>query len=159
MAPTAPIRVTVINRILTVLGAISAGDTYFYTPHKTVEDSEGVDFALAKNGPLYILFLGEGESAIDVVGRETYDETFYPIIRGVVHARSGIITKMLKSNKDVRKAIDTDSKSGAAGSLGALCVQVRIDESPEWFYFEDSMEFAGFDQRIRVQITGDLGDL
>ena len=93
-------------------------------------------------------------------GRENFDETYYISIEGVVHDRADLGTKLEKAIRDVRYAIDQDAKSSAAGSLGVLAVQVRIDESPEVAYFSKNKDnFAVFDQKFRVQITGDFGDL
>ena len=52
-----------------------------------------------------------------------------------MHDRSDLVSKIEKAVRDVRRAIDQDSKSGAAGTLGVLAIQVRIDESPMMEYF------------------------
>ena len=67
------------------------------------------------------------------------------------------VTRVERALCDVRKAIDEDSKSGAAGTLGTLAVETRIETSPEMEFSIDG--FGGFDQRIRVKITGTFGEL
>jgi len=159
MAPSAnPLRLQVADRFATVLEAITAGDSYFYTPH--LVSKFPVEYELAKYGPLYQVFPGEEAGRIEITGRENYDETFYISIIGIVHDTSDLVSKLEKAVRDIRKAIDLDSKSETAGTLGVLTVQVRVDESPIMEYFaEEKNGFGQFDQKFRVQITGDFGDL
>jgi len=156
---TDPLRLQVADRFETVLNAIVAGDDYFYTPHKVAKIP--LSYELAKYGNLYEVFTGEDVGSIEITGRENYDETFYVSVVGTVFDRADLVTKVEKAIRDIRRAIDVDAKSPAAGSLGAsMTVQVRIDESPAISYFsEDKDSFAQFDQKFRVQITGDFGDL
>jgi len=157
--PTDPLRLQVLDRFETVLNSIEAGIDYFYTPHKVSQDP--IPYEQAKYGPLYQAFMAEETTGeIVVSGRENYDETFYVSVEGVVHSRSKLGAMMEKAIRDVRYAIDQDSKSGVAGSLGVLGIQVRIDESPEVAYFSKNKDnFAVFEQKFRAQITGDFGDL
>ena len=159
MPPSDPLRLQVADRFVTVLTTIEAGDNYFYTPHKVAKIP--LDYEKAKYGNLYQVFTGEDAGSIaDYYQHEVYDETFYISVIGIVHDRADLVSKVEKAVRDVRYAIDQDSKSGAAGSLGVLTVQVRIDESPMMEYFSEERDsFAQFDQKFRVHITGDIGDL
>ena len=67
------------------------------------------------------------------------------------------MTSVERALCDVRKAINEDSKSGVAGTLGVLAVETRIETSPEMEFSIDG--FGGFDQRIRVKISGPFGEL
>jgi len=156
--PNDPLRLQVADRFKTVLAAITAGSSYFYTPHKVSKFP--LEYEIAKYGPLYQVFPGEEPGAAKIIGRESYDETFYISVIGIVHDHSDLVSKMEKAVRDVRYAIDLDSKSAMAGTLGVLCVQVRIDESPVMEYFAEERDgFGQFDQKFRIQITGDFGDL
>jgi len=154
MAPSEPLRLTVLKRFETVLNAITAGDNYFYTPHKV--DKHPISYELAKYGPLYQVFSGDEAGPVDQVGvgHRVQDETFYVRVQGIVYDRTDLTTKLEKCLADVRKAVNDDAVSAASGSLGALTVQVRMDESAEMGYFSDTEDdFALFNQRWRVHIT------
>lgn len=156
--PTDSLRLQVLDRFEAVLDSIEAGTDYFYTPHKVSKSP--IPYELAKHGPLYQIFLAEDVGNIPITGRENYDETYYISVEGVVHDRADLGTKIEKAIRDVRYAIDLDSKSAIAGTLGVLAVQIRIDESPEVAYFSEKHDnFAVFDQKFRVHITGDFGVL
>lgn len=155
MAPSEPLRLTVLKRFETILGAISAGDTYHYTPHKV--DKHPIPYELAKYGPLYQIFSGDEAGPVDQAhrGHGIYSETFHVNIQGFVHDRTDLTTKLEKALADVREAVNTDALSAATGSLGAITDQVRMDESAESGYFSDTEDdFALFNQRWRVEITG-----
>jgi hypothetical protein len=157
--PSDPLRLQVLDRFETVLASIEAGTNYFYTPH--IVSKQPIKYELAKNGNLYQTFVTEDATGpIVISGRENFDETYYISVEGVVHDRADLGTKIEKSIRDIRYVIDQDSKSSTAGTLGVLGVQVRIDESPEIAYFSEKKDdFAVFEQRFRVQITGDFGVL
>ena len=62
--------------------------------------------------------------------------------------------------RDIRKAIKADFLSDGAGSLGTICVHVDIDEPPDTDDGYLSLQgFGFFDQRIRIEISGDMEDL
>lgn len=153
MAPADPKRLQVADRFETVLNAITAGENYFYAPHKVAKKL--LDYELAKYGPIYMV-LSESEGNIVFSGHELFDETFHISVHGVVHERDDLVEKVEKAIRDVRYAIDQDSKTVSSGTLMTLCEQVRIDEPPEVDYWED---FAFFRQRFRNQISGDFGEL
>ena len=88
--------------------------------------------------------------------QKIYDETFHIAINGVVYDAEDPVSKVEKAIRDIRKAINDDSVDFSAGTLGSLCVQVRIDKPPEIEYFEN---FAFFEQLFRNHISGNFGDL
>jgi hypothetical protein len=153
MPPTDPKRLQVADRFETVINAITAGDNYFFTPHKVAKKL--LEYGDAKYGPLYMI-LDDSGGEIVFSGHELFDETFYISVHGIVHDRDDLVTAVEKAVRDVRRAVNEDSKSTASGSLMNITEQVRIDEPPELDYFED---FAFFRQRFRNQISGDFGEL
>jgi len=156
--PTNPLRLQVQDRIAVVLLSIVAGNDYFYTPHKVLRR-----FILpieATGFPTYSVHPDSG-GTIDLSGApDLYDEVFYVSVKGYVQDTLNPGAKLEKSIRDVRKAINEDSKSGTVGSLGNLCVQVTFEKSPETDDGYLSLEgFGYFDQQVRVQIAGDFGEL
>jgi len=157
MPPTAGFRLQVINRIVAVLQAIVAGDNYFYTPYAVVKkfllESE------LKGYPTYMVFASTGGN-IEIASTNLYDETFMVSVKGWVSDPSDTVTKVENAVRDIRRAINEDSKLGTAGSLGALTVEVRIKEPPDTDDGYWSIANLGFfDQRIEVTISGDYGEL
>jgi hypothetical protein len=153
------LRLQVINRIVTVLQAITAGATYWVKPYEVskrltlIEDAQ--DF------PYYMVFSGSGGRGVELQGApDNYLESFRVIVKGVVQSDTDTVTALEKSLQDIRLAINTDSKSGAAGSLGVLCVQAVMFgpvETDEGLLSDDG--FAYFEQPIDVEIEGDFGTI
>jgi len=157
--PATPLRLQVINRIVAVLQGISTGATYFYTPGAVVK--RFVHWAEAVDFPTYMVFTGSG-GKVELSGaagdESEYTEDFYVSVKGIVKDSVDTVTRLENSIADIRKAIDADSRSGAAGSLGVLAVEVRIEDSPETDDGYLSLEGMGFfDQKIRVSIAGVMG--
>jgi hypothetical protein len=158
-APTTPIRLAVIDRVVTVLKAISAGTTYFYTPYEVVKR--------AKNNtecggfPTYMVFIAstsEPEQHLD----SEYVVTMNLTVGGWVDLELGEPqSKLCKCIRDVELAIATDAKSTVAGSLGALCSNGLVDiGAVETDNGGFSLQgFAAFEQTVKVQIIGDWGEL
>lgn len=155
--PANPLILQVVERFETVLNSIQAGTNYFYTPHKVSQPP--YKYENAKYGNIYLIFIGEEPGSVEITGRENYDATFTITVIGVVFDRSNLTTRIIKSWRDVVYAIDQDSKSPDAGTLGKMSVQIRVDETYEAFYYDDYEGFADFRQKFRCQITGDLGVL
>lgn len=161
MAPTNPKRLQVADRFVTVLEDIRAGSNYFYTPTQVVRrhisDREAQS---ASPNPVYMVFTmgGEGGSIVISGVPDGYDETFFIVIKGIIHNYSDPVQAVELCVRDVRKAINDDSKTGTSGALGdgSLTVQVRIDTPPEMEYYDD---FGVFFQEFRIQIEGDFGEL
>lgn len=154
MAPSEPLRLTILKRFETVLNAITAGDDFFFTPH--LVSKHPIEYELAKNGPLYQVFSGDDVGPVDyTVGHLTRDETFYVSIQGIVHDRADLTTKLERALVDIRKALDEDAISSTAGTLGQLTDYTLMDESAMMGYFSDEEDdFALFSQKWRVHITG-----
>lgn len=154
MAPSEPLRLTILKRFETVLAAITAGDDYFFTPH--IVSKHPIEYELAKFGVLYQIFSGDEAGPVDyTVGHVTRDETFYVNVQGIVHDRADLTTKLERALVDIRKALDTDSISSTAGTLGQLTDYAKMDESATMAYFSDEEDdFALFNQKWIVHITG-----
>jgi hypothetical protein len=157
--PATPLRLQVINRIVAVLQGISTGATYFYTPGAVIK--RFVHWAEVKSFPTYMVFTGSG-GTVELSGAagdaSEYTEDFFISIKGWVKDSEDTVTRLENCIADIRKAIDADSRSGAAGSLGALAVETRIEESPETDDGYLSLEgFGFFDQKIRISIAGVMG--
>jgi len=149
MAPsTNPIRLRVADRFVEVLKAIESGSTYWYTPHEVQRNV--IPYENAKHGPIYSVFT-EGAGPIEIESDNNINEMFYIAVDGIVFDRSDPVAVVEKALTDVRLAIDTDSINPAANTLGTLCYQVRMDESPEMDYWEN---YAAFRQRFRIRVGG-----
>ena len=157
--PSTPLRLQVINRIVAVLQAITTGATYFYTTGQVAK--RFIHWSEAKSFPTYMVFTGSGGTVVlsGASGDDSeYTEDFYVSVKGIVKDSVDTVTRLENSIADIRKAIDADSRSSAAGSLGVLAVETRIEESPETDDGYLSMEgFGFFDQKIRISIAGVIG--
>jgi hypothetical protein len=156
-----PLRLQVINRIVTVLGAITAGTDYWFTPAKVAKKfltpEEAVGF------PCYMVMAGEKGNRIELAGSpKVYDEFFTVSVKGIIKNSSDTVTDCEKALRDIRKAINDDSISGTSGTLGNMTgvVAIRIDQGPDMDDGSWSINGYGFfDQPISVHITGDYGEL
>lgn len=154
MAPSEPLRLTILKRFETILAAITAGDDFFYTPH--LISKHPISRELSTWGPLFAVLTGDRTGPIDyTVGHVTRDETFYVDVRVVVHDDTDLTTKLERALTDIRKAIDEDAISSEVGSLGQLTVQTLMDESALVEYHSEGEDsFVTFNQPWRVDITG-----
>jgi hypothetical protein len=157
--PAVPLRLQVIDRIVAVLQAITTGATYFYTPGAVVK--RFVHWTECKAFPTYMVFTGSG-GTVELSGAagddSEYTEDFFVSVKGIVKDSVDTVTRLENAIADIRKAIDADSRSGAAGTLGALAVETRIETSPETDDGYLSLEGMGFfDQKIRISIAGVIG--
>jgi len=157
--PATPLRLQIIDRIIAVLQAIVTGETYFYTPGEVAK--RFIHWTECKAFPTYMVFTAPG-GTVELSGAagddSEYTEDFFVSIKGIVKDSVDTVTRMERCIADIRKAIDADSRSGAAGTLGVLAVQVRIEDSPETDDGYLSLEgFGFFDQKIRVSIAGVMG--
>jgi len=160
MSPTDPLTLQIINRIITVLKAIVAGDNYFYTPHDVAKKFVHWEQAtLSPTKPLYMIFRDSGGS-IEFSGTNQYDETWYINIKGYVKDNADTVTKMERAIRDIRKAINDDSKSAEVGSLGDIAEQTIFETPPETDNgYLSSEGFGFFDMRVKVITSGDFGEL
>ena len=153
--PAVPKRLQVIDRLVAVLTAITAGADYFYKPAEVLKRLVAIDEC--SGFPVYMVFPVSG-GPIDFSGApDEYDEDMEILIKGYAKDTLDPVTEVERCLRDVRRAINEDSKSGVAGTLGVLAVETRIEASPETEFSIDG--FGGFDQRIRVKITGTFGEI
>lgn len=162
MAPTNPKRLRVADRFVTVLEDIRAGDDYFYTPTQVIRrELHEREAQNASPNPIYQVFTAGGDdSSVEISGvPDGYDEIFNILVVGTIHNYSDPVAAVEKCIRDVRKAINDDTKIGTSGALGdgSLTVQVRIKESPD---IPTPVNDCGlFIQVFRIQISGDFGEL
>jgi len=160
MSPTNPLTQQIIERVITVLEDMTAGDDFFYTAFAVIK--RYVHWREAKftaSKPLYMVFRDSG-GVITQIGENLYCADYFINVKGYVQDPSDTVTKLERAIRDIRKAINDDSKSESAGSLGDLGAAVTIEEPPETDNGYLSLEgFGFFDQRIRIRIDGDFGEL
>lgn len=158
--PTSPLTQQVIERIITVLAEITTGANYFYTPAAVIKRFvHWREASFSPDKPIYMVFRDSG-GTIEYIGNELYCEDWVVNVKGYVQDNADTVTKLERAIRDIRKAINDDSKSGVAGSLGAITAAVTIEEPPETDNGYLSLEGIGFfDQRIRIRTDGDFGEL
>jgi len=155
--PVNPKRLQVRDRVIALLTAITAGASYFFTTvkvfPKTVLETECPGYPCASVHP-------DSGGEIAESTSNSYDETFYLSVEGLVKDLDDPGAAVLKWNRDIRKAIDDDHRNGGAGSLATLAVLCEIREPPETDNgFFSGKGFGWFKQRIKFMVTGDIGDL
>lgn len=160
MTPIDPLALQIIDRIITALKAIKAGDDFFYTPYDVAKKFVHWEEAKVKaSRPLYMVFRDSGGS-IEFAGTNLYDEHWFINVKGYVKHNSDTVTPLEKAIRDIQKAINDDSKSSDAGSLGRLGIQVIFEEPPTTDNgYLSSQGFGFFEQRVKVISTGDFGEL
>ena len=156
MPPADPKRLTALDRIVTVLEAIEAGSSYFYTPHMVKKIL--LDHSKAKYGNLYSVLPDSGDG-LAFAGTQLFDEPMKIIIHGIAYDSTDVGGKLLKSTLDIRKAIILDFRSGQPDTLSTICADIDIFESPEFYYFDEVPKFGFFDQPVAVKVSGDLTEL
>lgn len=159
-SPTNPKRLRVLDRIITVLGAITAGANYFYTPARVAR--RVMDYDECDVFPCLMVTAGEGGQPIEYAGEQQYDETFNISIKGFVRDDADPNSVMEKVVRDIRYAINQDTLNGASGALGdgVLCVYCIFRQSPETDNgFLSQIGLAYFDQQVEVRVSGDWGEI
>lgn len=154
--PNDPKRLKIVDRLVTVLKTIVAGNNYFFTPYEIAKG-----FISSPTGfPVYMVLSETGGGMTEELDQQ-WEETFYVSIRGVVQSTSDVVTPMERAIRDVRKAINDDFKPEAgAGSLITLASSIKIDGPPDIDYgFEGTHFFGYFSQRIKIQIFGEIGEI
>jgi hypothetical protein len=160
--PATPLRLQVIERICTVLQAIIAGANYWYTPDSGAVIKRMMVLEQVVHFPTYMVFSGAAEGKIELSGAagddSEYTEDFVVTIKGIVKDSLDTVTPLERCLADVRKAVDADSRSKIAGTLGALCVQCRIEDSAWTDDGEFSIwGFGAFSQKVLISIAGPMG--
>jgi hypothetical protein len=158
--PTNPKRLQVIDRIVTVLQAITAGANYFYTPARVAR--RVMDYDECDVFPCLMVTTGDGGKAIEYAGEHLYDETFNISIKGFVRDDADPNSAMEKMVRDIRYAINQDTLNGVSGALGdgVLCVQCVFRASPDTDNgFLSQVGLAYFDQQVEVTVSGNWGEI
>jgi len=147
-----PLRLQVIDRIVDVLKAIVEveGGDYFKKPGMVVKRWIGQK---TDGFPVYGVFPGAGKEPEEINGE--YTEEFEVVVKGVVKSATDTVTEMENAIADIRKAVDKDARSSAAGALGTLTVYVRVGESATDEGENVAIGLGFFEQRFKVQIAGD----
>jgi len=156
--PTDPKRLKVVDRVIYVLEHITAGADYFLTPYEV--NRRFKTWTEVSGSPTYSVHLDSGglvEQGID----HNYDVTFYISVRGIIMDMDNPVGTLIKSNRDVQKAINEYAVNRTdTGSLSYLATHVWIEESPNTDNGDYSvLGQAGFEQRIKIVISGDFGEL
>lgn len=145
-----PLRQQVVDRIVTVLGAITAGADFWAKPlvlRRAIDPKEAASF------PVYGVFTGDGQDPEESEGEVR--EVFEVVVKGIVQSTADTVRAQERAIADIRKAIDRDSRLGTAGTLGALTVSVRLGKSAtdEGDNIREGLGY--FAQWIKVRIFGD----
>lgn len=150
--PTKPIRLQVIDRIISVLGDITAGSEYFVTPGMVSRRFVGPDGVVSF--PVYGVFAGEGQAPEQDSGE--YRETFDVMVCGVVKSSVDIVTEQEHALADIRQAVDRDSRDVTTiGSLGNLTVLVELGASSTDRGENIALGLGFLEQHFRIQIASD----
>lgn len=155
--PTDPKRLQIRDRIIDVLEAIVEGADYFFTPVKVF--MVDVLEVQCPGYPCYSVHPDSGGSMAEE-GDSNFAETFFLNVKGLVKDLEDPGAAVLKASRDVRKAIDADFASGAAGSLGTLVKGLRFTEPPvtdNGFFSAQGLGF--FEQRVEITACGSYADL
>ncbi len=155
--PTEPLIQKIRDRIITVLKAITAGDDYFYTPFKVEE--KFISHEQLKGDPTYFVFIGDAEPPEFAGVPDDYDQTFFVLVGGWVKDMSDPTKKAIRAMRDVTRAIDEDSKSASANTLGTMAHQVIPDS---WDTTKGNFSILGFEwfeRRFKVLVSGTFDEL
>jgi hypothetical protein len=161
MAPIDPKRLKVADRFVTVLKAITAGSDYFFTPLEVAKHYIfPEEAACIKDRPVYSIFPEGSGGSFFVETGGVYDEKYPLTVHGIVENPVDTVGDLEKAVRDVRKAVEADSRDESTGALGNLCVNVSIESPPE----TDGGVFSGlgrsyFAQEFMIHISGDVSKL
>jgi len=161
MAPADPKRLKVADRFVTILKNITAGDNYFFTPLEVVKHYVfPEEAACIKDRPVYSVYPeGSGGSFSDKTGG-VYAEIYPLVVHGIVENPVDTVGDLEKAVRDVRKAVEADSRDESSGALGDLCINVSIASPPE----TDGGVFSGigrgyFSQEFMIHVSGLVTEL
>jgi hypothetical protein len=158
MPPTKSLRLQALERVRTVLQAITTGATYWKQPYEVL--NKAILLEQMKAFPTYMVFTAPSDRTELAGAPDNYNEVFQVTVCGIVEDKSDPPAALEKALQDVRKAINTDSKLQTAGALGNITLsttmygQVKTDEG-----LLSSEGFAYFEQPVDVLINGDFGEL
>jgi hypothetical protein len=151
-----PLRLQVLNRFVVVLKAIVAGANFWLTPYDV--QNKFYMFNEVQGYPFLMTFTENGQMP-EYAGEQLYDETFIISVCGYVQDSTNAEAVKEKCLRDVRKAINDDSKLGTAGSLSMITVQVKPGKTETDNGIYSLADAAFFSQEFEVTISGDYGEL
>ncbi len=148
--PSDPERLKVVERVVTVLSAITAGSTYFYTPYK-VEKFRKVreQVSLPEHKPHYSVLSDVGD--VEFAGADISDEQMTISVFGMVESSTDLVGTVEKSREDVINAISADINDGGAGTLITLAAWPDVPLSPR-IHYEPGKNWAIFRQDFKCQV-------
>jgi hypothetical protein len=158
-----PLRLQIINRVVTALQAITAGANYWFTPTQVVKHY--VPIEEIQGAITYMVYAGTGEGQVTLEGvsgpSSFFWEDVFVTIHGTVRADKDTAEIVAKCIRDVRKAIDADAiDKTTAGALGQLTVTCTMFKAPTtdngWF---SKMSFAEFEIQLVAKTEGTYADL
>lgn len=149
--PSNPERLKVINRFVTVLSAITAGDTYFFTPYDVEKFRRVRDQVnLPEGKPHYEVVSDVGDS--ELAATELSDETMVISVFGMIEHSTDLVGAVEKCREDVINAINADSAPGAgSGSLSELADWPNPPLSPITHY-EPGSNWGIFRQDFKCRV-------
>ena len=158
MTPPIPRELAIRNRIVTVLSAIAAGETYWTTPARVM--TRYVHWREYQGAyPLYMVTLGSGGQR-EYNSYHSVDETFEITIKGYVKDNADTSARILECWQDIRVALAAEMGSPDAAALPSLgVIQLLIKEPPDtddgYLAIENGHGF--FDVRVEIQFSDTLG--
>lgn len=159
--PEDPKRKKVADRFVTILGSIAAGNDYFFTPMEVAKHYIfPEEAACVQNRPVYSVYPEGSSGSFFVETGGVYDEKYPLTVHGIVENPVDIVGDLEKAVRDVRKAVEADSRNTDPGALGDLCINVSIENPPE----TDGGAFSGigrgyFAQEFMIHVSGDVTEL
>src|SRR4030042_6913273 len=112
-----PKRLLVVDRFVTVLKAMRAGDGYWYTAADVVK--QVVHERQVTEFPFYMVEYESSPGPPKSMINHGFTEDLTVIVKGAVDAENGdTTTKLERCIRDVRTAIAADTSRGAAGPRG-----------------------------------------
>jgi hypothetical protein len=156
--PTKGKKLQALERVVAVLNAIQAGADYWFKPYAV--NMRFTHWSECTGFPTYSVHIN-GSPRMTICGPSNlWDEDMTISIKGIVQDNYDTTTKILKCIQDIRRAVDADSMSGVAGTLGTLAVECVPDEGFETDDGYLSMEgFGFFDQKYRIKVSGEPAEL
>jgi len=156
--PEDPKRLKVIDRFVTALKAIYEGADYHFTPREVSKRLK--HWREVQSLPAYFVSADSVDRQPEEVGTQLFREWMRISVKCYVADREEDPTTQLeKCLRDVRKAIEADHRSSAAGSLGTLVTLLNVDTVE----FDNGMlaleGYGYFDQGFIVCVEGDWGEL
>ncbi len=157
-SPTTPKRLTIIDRVVAALAAITAGSSYWATPAlvtKRMIDDDGVS-----EYPVYIVQDAPDSPEPEAGMGGYYTDTINISVTGLVAAPDAVsVDNIEKSIRDIRKALLTDAASSATGTLGQLNVEVYMGGimTDSGIFAPDG--YGKFTIEFRLQFSGNWSDL